>query len=436
MRLSRRLTNIAARAHLPKRTVRLRLAALYGAMFLVSGALLLVITDLLWGSATSSNEQVNPIAFGNLLSALAVRPPASAHIPSATRVAFPRAASLTLKGKTATPAQARLFNGRLLDLRAQVRTDGLHELIFYSAIAIGIMAVVAMLLGWLMAGRILRPISTITAATKEISATNLHERLELEGPDDELKELGDTIDSLLARLEGAFEAQRQFVANASHELRTPLATMRASIDVAMAKSQSVPDETVGLTSRLGGQLDQMERLLDGLLALARAQRGPESLEAVPLHEMVGASLERHGAEISLLGLHVEDEIGAEIAISGNELLVSRMVENLIDNAVRHNVAGGSVTLRAERDGAVARLVVESGGAAVDPALVSELVRPFRRLGAERTGSENGSGLGLSIVAAVVAVHGGRIDLQAREQGGLRVVVELPAAEPALAPVGV
>jgi signal transduction histidine kinase len=263
---------------------------------------------------------------------------------------------------------------------------------------------------------------------RDISATNLHERLELQGPDDELKELGDTFDDLLERLEGSFDSQRQFVANASHELRTPLSTMRASLDVAMAKPGPLPEQTVVLAGRIREELDHVDQLLESLLALARAQRGPAADEAtVSLDHLVAAAIERRAGAIADRHLTVEQERCAEASVTGSATLLARLVENLVDNAVKHNGAGGWIRAATEVAGDRVRLVVENGGPALDADSVDELAQPFRRLGSERTGSDTGSGLGLSIVAAVAESQGGALELHARPAGGLRVVVDLPVA---------
>jgi signal transduction histidine kinase len=272
---------------------------------------------------------------------------------------------------------------------AQHSSD-LHQLIIAAAIALALMAVVSLALGWLVASHFLVPLRAITSTTRDISATNLHERLNIAGPDDEIKELADTFDDLLERLEQAFDFERQFVANASHELRTPLATMRASLDVAMAKPGPLPPPMTVLDERLRRELDHVDRLLDSFLSLARARRGPATDEAV----------------VSL------DEA----------------VATAVDNAVNHNEPGGWLRAQTSSDGAFVRVVVENGGAVLAQDDVNELARPFRRLDAERTGSERGSGLGLSIVRSIAEAHGGALELQARDGGGLRVVITLPRAQ--------
>jgi signal transduction histidine kinase len=291
-----------------------------------------------------------------------------------------------------------------------------------------IMAGASLTIGWLVAGRFLRPLRTITATTREISATNLHERLDLTGPDDELKELADTFDALLDRLERSFAFERQFIANASHELRTPLAAMRTSLDVAMAKPGPVPPHVRTLADRLRRELDHVDRLLESFLTLAHTQQGPLGDEStVSLADLARVALERRADTISAMALVIEPHQRPDAWVTGSETLLSRMVENVIDNAVGHNQPSGwvRVSTAVEDDGA--RLVVENGGPVLDADQVRQLTQPFRRIGAERTGSDDGSGLGLAIVSSIVEVHGGTLDLQALADGGLRVAITLPLA---------
>ncbi len=295
--------------------------------------------------------------------------------------------------------------------------------------ALAIMTVISVALGWLVAGRALRPVREMTAAAQRISEDSLHERLALRGPEDELKELGDTIDGLLERLEVAFSAQRRFVANASHELRTPLTTMRAALDVALAKPEPAPPQTVALAGRLRTELDRIERLLEAFLVLARAQHRSMPGQAVlPLDYIVGSALADQAAAISAMDLTVRDATGQGGAwVAGSQALLSRLVENVIDNAVCHNAPGGWIAIAIRARGGTVRLVVENGGPVLDQRQVAELSQPFRRLEADRIGTDQGSGLGLSIVAAIAEAHGGTLDLRARAAGGLRVRVDLPAA---------
>jgi hypothetical protein len=413
---AQRLPVRPTRLRLPGRTVRVRLTALYGILFLVSGAVLLAIAS---GVAVARSASVQAV-------------PAAGH---------------AIPGSTLAQAQARIqvLQAQLQNLQSQSASQpgqgGLqHQLLIASLIALAIMTVISVALGWLIAGRALRPVREMTAAAHRISEDSLHERLALDGPKDELKELGDTIDGLLERLEVAFNAQRRFVANASHELRTPLTTMRAALDVALAKPEPAPPQTVALAGRLRTELDRVERLLEAFLVLARAQHRSMPGQAVlPLDYIVGSALADQEAAIRAMDLTVQDTSSQGGAwVAGSQALLSRMVENVIDNAVCHNTPGGWIAITTRSRGAGARLLVENGGQVLDQEQVAQLSQPFRRLEADRIGTDQGSGLGLSIVAAIAEAHGGTLDLQARPGGGLRVCVDLPAAAattPAAVPAG-
>ena len=383
MRLRAELTGRSFRPRLPRRTIRVRLAGLFFAVFLASGAVLLVVTVAVWQGRTGGvTVAAVPVASGSLQN--------------------------PVTGIT------------------QHSSDR-HQLLIASGIALAIMGVASLALGWLVAGRFLRPLRTITETTKEISATNLHERLNLTGPDDELKELADTFDQLLDRLERSFAFERGFVANASHELRTPLAGMRTSLDVAMAKPGPLPPHIGTLADRLRRELDHVERLLESFLTLAHTEHGPLADEAtVSLAELALLAIERRAEATSAMGLDVEQQ-RRDAWVTGNETLLSRMVENVIDNAISHNQAGGWVRVTTAVEDKRARLVVENGGPSLDPDQVKQLAQPFRRIGAERTGSDKGVGLGLAIVSSIAEVHGGTLALEALGDGGLRVAITLPLA---------
>jgi signal transduction histidine kinase len=391
------------------RTLRWRLTALYGVLFVISGAVLLLLSG---GYVVRS-------------SSVAVMQRGGAHT-------LPMSASAQL---ARAEAQIRTLQQQLANETAsrQPQSQSLgHALLVASAIALGFMTIGSVLMGWLLAGRALRPIRQMTAATQQISAQNLDERLAITGPNDELKELGDTIDGLLERLEVAFRAQRRFVANASHELRTPLATIRASLDVAVAKPEGAPPQTIALATRVRAELDRIDGLLEAFLVLARAQhRNLPGHAVLPLDYVVGAALADQQAAIRARNLTVQDAAAPGGAwVRGSQALLSRMAENVLENAVRHNEDGGWIRVTAATEAGRARLVVENGGQVLDQRQVDELSQPFRRLGADRIGTDRGSGLGLSIVAAIAEAHNGRLDLQARPGGGLRVCIDLPAAAPA------
>ncbi|MFI6928100.1 sensor histidine kinase [Nonomuraea spiralis] len=381
----------------PAHTVRLRLTLLYGAMFLLSAVGLLAITNLVGLGGTRVSRSAPP-------EALPVE-------PATLAAATDRIAWLQAQLSDTHAAQAR-------------------QLLIGSALALAVMAVLSLVLGRLIAGRVLRPLRMITAATRRISADNLHERLAAQGPADEVKALADTIDELLERLENSFAAQRRFVANASHELRTPLATMRASLDVALAKPEPVPVQTAALADRLRTELDQVDRLLEGFLMLARTQHvALTDRTTLSLRHLAAAALDARAADITAgnLTVHSAGLVDDSAWTQGNSTLLTRMIDNVIDNAITHNHEGGWIRLAATTDGTTAQLVVETGGRLLDQRQVDRLAQPFQRLGADRTHSGNGSGLGLSIVATIAAAHGGTLDLRARPEGGLRVAISLPAA---------
>ena len=285
---------------------------------------------------------------------------------------------------------------RFLQLvEAQLQVTELHQLEIESGVALAIMVVIAAGLGWVIAGRVLRPLRTITTATRRISEQNLFQRLALGGPPDELRQLADTIDGLLARLEVAFEAQRRFVANASHELRTPLTTMRAALDVAIAKPQLASQPQVrALDASLREDLDQAGRLLEGFLVLARAQHRALGQEtSVSLTQVVGDALASRSEAIAAKQIELRRTVGS-VGVMGSETLLVRMVDNLIDNAVRHNPPGGLINVTCETDPDTARLLIETAGPVLDQEAVAQLAEPFRRLGpsapAPRTGTVSGS----------------------------------------------
>ena len=374
-----------------RRSVRLRFTALYGVVFLLSGAGLLAIANL--------------VALGSV---------------RVTRAA-------PVQPQRTAPEQAQAHIAQLQAQLAEQNATQTRQLLVGSLIALGVMVAASVVLGRLVAGRVLRPLRTMTAATRRISADNLHERLAVPGPSDEVKDLADTIDELLERLEGAFAAQRRFVANASHELRTPLTTMRASLDVAVAKPEPAPPSTVALVSRLRTELDQVDRLLESFLVLARTQHGelPDRTTVSP-GVLVSAALADRAADVAARGLTVREDLDP-VRVRGSATLLRRMVDNVVDNAIRHNVEGGWIRVATSPVGEAARLVVETGGEILDQGQVAELAQPFRRLGADRMGS--GAGLGLSIVAAIAAAHGGDLELSARPSGGLRVSISLPGDVP-------
>jgi signal transduction histidine kinase len=392
-----RLRDLAVRPHLPKRTVRLRLAALYCVLFFPLGVALVLITSVVTFSS------LHPIA----------------HVRVHLRVRGKPVVQLPPSGpgvKAATPRSLLHLGSLSLDL---------HEFLAGSCITLAAMLGISLLLGWLLAGRVLRPLQTITDTTRNISENDLHQRLALPGPRDELTELGDTIDGLLRRLERAFDSQRRFVANASHELRTPLTVDRAMLQVALADPNITLDS---LRAACGEVLEagrEQERLIDALLTLARSQRGLDRKEPVDLAAVTSEVLHAHEPSAATRGLHVDASLG-DATVPGDARLLNQLVSNLVDNAIRHNITGGRVQVTLTASTTEATLTVTNTGPPVAPGQVSRLLQPFQRGTPDRTASPNGLGLGLSIVADIAEAHGAGLEVRPRPGGGLTITVSFPA----------
>lgn len=382
----------------PRRTARLRLTLLYGAVCLVFGAILLAVTSLLtWGTV----------------------------IPASTITAAPQPAAAASQSPAGPSAQQE-NQGQPQDGAEQITVDR-QLLLLRAGIALVIVSAAAVGAGWLLAGRVLRPLSTITAAARRISASSLHERLALTGPDDELKELGDTLDHLLARLEASFDAQRRFAANASHELRTPLTRERALLEVTRADPASTSDTWQAVSTDLLAFNAEQERLIEALLTLASSEAGLTQCEPLDLAAITTAALAVPRPGIALLGLHVHASVQPAI-LDGDPLLVQQLVTNLIDNAVRHNVPGGDVQVATGTSAGQAVLSLANSGPVIPAAAVTRLFQPFQRLGPRPARRDGGHGLGLSIVRAIAAAHRAAIEAHAGPEGGLAInVTFLPPA---------
>lgn len=377
-------------------TARLRLTAMYSGLFLACGAILLAITYMLARRAISGPDESHDGPHARIIPIVR---------PSAVRgVRLP------------DPGQLAAQHQRVSDL---------HELLISSGIACGIAAVIAIALGWLMAGRVLRPVSAITATARRISVGSLNQRLNLQGPDDEFKALGDTLDDLFARLGASFTAQRNFIANASHELRSPVTRERALLEVALTNPAPTAEAWQSVGQELLASNTEQERLIEALLTLADSENGLDQRERVDLAALVAKALATHRAGIDRLGLRVET-ITCPAVLTGDPLLAERLVANLIDNAVCHNVAGGSVQVATRTTGAgQAVLSVTSTGPVIHPAEVERLFQPFQRLHPRRARPGTGHGLGLSIVRAIANAHCGTITAHGNPGGGLTVEVTFP-----------
>src|SRR5215469_15107275 len=403
------------------RKVRLRLALLYAGLFLVAGGALLGLT---YGLVAASLPQS--------------RSPASASVLDKGQLAKltyqckqPNLDSGTVQLCEQAQRDAAAVGARAG--AASQRDRALHSLLLYSLLGLGLMTIASGGAGWLVSGRVLRPVRAITETARRASEQHLGERIGMTGARDELRELADTFDDMLDRLDSAFAAQRAFVANASHELRTPLTIMRTAIDVTLAKPGRTQAQLEEMAERVRRRIEMAERMIDGLLTLAVSDQGAASREFLDLSVLAGDALETAAPGIGRLGLTVLTELGPA-PTAGDVKLLERMVWNLVDNAVRHNEPGGWIrvttgVVSASTGPEQAFLRIANSGAAVPAESVAAIFEPFRRL-AGRTGSQDGVGLGLSIVRSVSTAHDARLDARPMDGGGLEVFVALRAAQTA------
>lgn len=382
-----------------KSTVRLRLTLLFGTLFLLAGVVLLGLT---YGLV---RETVNP------------GPPTRREIIEDRRET--RSPGDFVFGEDGRTDDGRTVNQVIRDVRWEERMAALDTLLTRSALALALVGGGAILLGWMMAGRTLRPIAEITGHAQRASQATLGDRLNMTGPDDELKELADTFDAMLARLQAAFESQRHFAAQASHELRTPLAIMRAEADVALAEPNATERERQ-LAGAIRTEVDRSERLVAGLLTLAKAESTMSDRERINLADLVGDVAGDHSRAADSAGVLLELELN-DATVTGDQALLRHMVGNLIDNAIRYNVPQGWLKVAVGVVGNAPFVRVENNGPQVRQEDIEELFEAFRQ-GTTRKG---GHGLGLSIVRAVANAHGGTVEAAPGAEGGMRITVSLP-----------
>ncbi len=379
------------------RTIRLRLTLIYSGVFLISTAALLTIGYLLvrhnLGHRHSFRDEVDGLGaalYRRLFGAPPLPPNASVR---AFQAGYRQAVDATL-----------------------------HRLLLEYIGALVAMTAVSVALGWWMAGRALSPLRRITATARRVSGENLGERIALQGPEDELKELADTFDGMLMRLDSAFASQKHFVANASHELRTPLAIMRTEIDVTLADPAARVGDLRAMGDAVREMIDRTESLIAALLFLARSEGVHAREEPVDLAELAAGCITDLHRSAEAADITITAKLGPAVA-RGDSALLERMLANLVENAIRHNEDGGELRLTTSTSDGMAEVLVSNGGAVIDPVEAQSLTEPFRRL---NRGS-GGFGLGLSIVRSVAEVHGGSLALTAPPAGGLRVCVRVPAA---------
>ncbi|WP_242906646.1 sensor histidine kinase [Actinomadura terrae] len=390
---------------MPRLSVRARLTLVYGSLFMAMSAVLVAVTYLLTARMI---ERRYPTAGTSVVRLRGLQDVATAQ--------------------------------RLEELKAEVnreatrqKHDMLEQLLQSSLVTMFVVGVLAVVIGYVVAGRMLRPLHRVTATARRLSESNLYERIALDGPQDEIKDLADTFDGMLDRLHRAFDTQRRFVANASHELRTPLTINRTVLEVALASGKS-PPETKVLADVLLGNTARHERLIEGLLLLARSEHELGTRTGTPLPDVVRSALDQ---------LDVRDDVDVETrlgpaVVDGDPVLLERCAVNLLENALKYNVPAGRIWVRTGTTGNDVFLQVVNTGRPVPSYEVGSIFEPFRRLRADggaraRTGSADGAGLGLSIVRAVVGAHGGTIETVPRAEGGLSITLRLPAADRAVPP---
>ncbi|OEV08253.1 signal transduction histidine kinase [Streptomyces sp. Amel2xB2] len=382
-------------------TIRIRLTLLYGGMFLIAGMVLLTLIYLLAAEALHEGSK----------------------LPFRILDANAQLTSDSCPGLTGTLPSDQ-FMQRLGQCTDAQRAAALDELLQRSLLALLGLAVAAFAFGYVMAGRVLSPLGRITRTARQVASSDLHKRIELEGPDDELKELSDTFDDMLDRLDRAFTAQQRFVANASHELRTPLAINRTLLEVQLSDPEASP-ELQQLGKTLLATNERSEQLVEGLLLLARSENEIVDRKPVDLSEVAAQAVEQVRAEAEGRGVELRG-VRRPVHVQGNGVLLERVALNLVQNAVRYNISeGGWVSVTTEALPGHAMLLVENTGPVVPAYEIDNLFEPFRRLRSDRTGSDKGVGLGLSIVRSVARAHGGTVTAVGREEGGLALRVVLP-----------
>jgi signal transduction histidine kinase len=396
---------------LGRRSVRARIALACAGLFLVAGAALVAATyalvDHSLGAPAAASQATS--GRGSLL---------------ARQCQALKASGAPILDSPATEAQCQqAFFGGIGLGAADQRASDLHELLLWSLAGLGVATIIAGALGWATGRRILLPLHTVTAAARRTSREHLGERISFDGADDELKELADTFDAMLARLDRAFASQRRFVANAAHELRTPLTSARTLIDVALAKPVRTTGQLEVLAVRVREALGQSEALIEGLLTLARSDRGLTSYESADLEAAAQDAIDQVSAAARDSEIVIDADLSPSPAL-GDRVLLERLAVNLLDNAVRYNVPGGSIKVVTGTRNGMSYITVTNTGPLVPESAVASLFEPFTRLDG-RVGNGQGAGLGLSIVASVVNAHYGHLQAEALPNGGMTISARLP-----------
>ncbi|WP_433469255.1 sensor histidine kinase [Spirillospora sp. CA-128828] len=394
-------------------TIRMRLTLLYTGLFVCAGIVLLGLTYLL--VQNNLQRQGEPGKADQVFQANG----------AGGKTAGPGGQVVAPPPGEAPQVTLQKVQGVLIKGREDYQRETLNALLTQGGIALGLVGAAGLGFGWLLADRALRPVHAITDTARRVARSHdLTERIAYEGPRDDVKELADTFDTMLGRLAGAFDGQRRFVANASHELRTPLAINRTLIDVAVRRPDATDD-----VKRLGESLlvvnGRHERLIDGLLTLADTGNVVADAAPLDLADVAGHVLQQAAPEARARGVGTDRLLGPA-PTSGDPVLVERLVQNLVENAIRHNHDGGDLHVATRGRDGWAEVVVTNTGPVVPAYEVETIFEPFRRLGNDRVRSDRGSGLGLSIVRATATAHGGGVTAEPRPDGGLAVTVRLPS----------
>jgi len=401
-----RVDEVIRRSPFRRRTVRFRLTALYCAVFFPAGVVLVVVTYVLI-LLIRQPKLVAILSTPSIHKHLSKGVGGGSHTPVTVAVAPKGVSGHPVSNATVTVAHL-------------ISLDGTQFLVGSCIVIVALIAV-SILLGWIVAGRILRPLRTMTVTTRQISERNLHERLALDGPEDELTDLGHTIDGLLARLEAAFESQRRFVANASHELRTPLMLSQTILHVALANPEISLDSLRAAAQDALAAGNEQAQLIDALLTLARSQQGLERSEPVDLETVVREVIDTHGSVAAAQDVRIRAGL-SPAQVVGDALLLRRLASNLVDNAIRYNMPDGRVEVTLTTVDTETKFTISNSGPPVAPGEVTRLLEPFQRAMPERTGHPDGLGLGLSIVADIVEAHGAHLAIEPSDEGGLVVTV--------------
>jgi signal transduction histidine kinase len=411
---------------LPRPSIRLRLTAWYATIFLAMGTVLLTVSYAVVRHSFRNEAAKVHVAVEELAPSSAGTRPRTLRVR--IQPGIPGETTLPVRRLTAAERAAYRQARNAYAVQTQAANDrALRRVLLAFGAALLLVTLVSVAAGWLVAGRALRPISRITATARSISDRTLDARIALGGPRDELHELADTFDSMLGRLEAAFESQRRFVSNASHELRTPLAIVRTELDVTLDDPDATPDELRAMAHVIRDANERMERLIASLLTLASSEAGLVLQRPADLADAIAPALGREEAFGPRGPLRLQATLDAA-PVLGDPVLLERLAANLVENAVRYNAAVGWVRVRTGVQRGEAVLHVANPGVRMDPSDVEELLEPFRRLESSRARVTGGYGLGLAVVRAVARAHGGRVAVLARQEGGLEVTVSLPLAD--------